>query len=196
VFAIRAVLNTSLTIEARIGQPRQIFEPKFTIPHGQAGITVSRAAFGENNCRSGVCVMSAEIIQFAEFRARRQMGEGPQQVSAEAFIPEAPPRFHFWTGASGKRYVHTVYSLFDCPTLEDANYILVRRSDRATRSVLAIGRLSNHNPSQNLAEIRQHAAELGADEVHVHLLASSSQEAEAVEADLITAQFLMEPHSA
>ena len=118
--------------------------------------------------------MSAEIIQLAEFRARRQMGEGPQQVSAEAFIPEAPPRFHFWTGASGKRYVHTVYSLFDCPTLEDANYILVRRSDRATRSVLAIGRLSNHNPSQNLAEIRQHAAELGADEVHVHLLASSS----------------------
>lgn len=141
--------------------------------------------------------MSAEIIQLAEFRARRQPSNGTEQVSVVAgLFPEQPPRFHFWTGASGKRYVHTVYSLFDCPTLEDANYILVRRHDRSARTVLAIGRLSNHCPTQNLAEIRQHAAALGADEVHVHLLASSSQEAEAVEADLITAQFLNEPHSA
>jgi hypothetical protein len=140
--------------------------------------------------------MSAEIIQLAEFRARRQPNDGVEQVSVVGLYPEQPPRFHFWTGASGKRYVHTVYSLFDCPTLEDANYILVRRSDRSTRTVLAIGRLSNNCPSQNLAEIRQHAAALGADEVHVHLLASSSQEAAAVEADLITAQFLNEPHSA
>jgi hypothetical protein len=139
--------------------------------------------------------MSAEIIQLAEFRARQAKSE-PQHVSINGMYPEQPPRFHFWTGASGKRYVHTVYSLFDCPTLEDANYILVRRSDRAKRAVLAIGRLSNNCPSENLAEIRQHAAALGADEVHVHLLASSNQEAEAVEADLITAQFSLAPHSA
>jgi hypothetical protein len=140
--------------------------------------------------------MSAEIIQLAEFRARQQADAEPQQASFREMSPEQAPRFHFWTGASGKRYVHTVYSLFDCPTLEDANYILVRRRDRSTRAILAIGRLSNNSPTQNLAEIRQHAAALGADEVHVHLLASSNQEAEAVEADLITAQFLNEPHSA
>ena len=140
--------------------------------------------------------MSAEIIQLSAFRARRQTVEAAPHASVGTMVPEAPPRFHFWTGASGKRYVHTVYSLFDCPTLEDANYILVRRTDRSRRTVLAIGRLSNRCPTQNLAEIRQHSAVLGADEVHVHLLASSSQEAEAVEADLITAQFLMEPHSA
>ncbi len=140
--------------------------------------------------------MSAEIIQFAEFRSRRHEGGEPQPVITSGMYPEQPPRFHFWTGASGKRYVHTVYSLFDCPTLEDANYILVRRSDRSTRAVLAIGRLSNNCPSENLAEIRQHAAALGADEVHVHLLASSNQEAAAVEADLITAQFMNAPHSA
>jgi hypothetical protein len=140
--------------------------------------------------------MSAEIIQIAEFRARKNQVSAPQQAPAYDTYPEQPPRFHFWTGASGKRYVHTVYSLFDCPTLEDANYILVRRTDRSTRAVLAIGRLANNCPSQNLAEIRQHAAALGADEVHVHLLASSHIEAEAVEADLITAQFLTTPHSA
>ncbi|MBS0250088.1 MAG: hypothetical protein JSR78_03375 [Proteobacteria bacterium] len=139
--------------------------------------------------------MSAEIIQLADFRSRRQTG-GEVQVSISETYPEQPPRFHFWTGASGKRYVHTVYSLFDCPTLEDANYILVRRNDRSTRAVLAIGRLANNCPSENLAEIRQHAAALGADEVHVHLLASSNQEAAAVEADLITAQFSNTPYSA
>jgi hypothetical protein len=141
--------------------------------------------------------MSAEIIRLAEVRARRNGGEAEQPPADTASSqPETSPRFHFWTGASGKRYVHTVYSLFDCPTLEDANYILVRRSDRASRTVLAIGRLSNQCASLNLAEIRQHAAALGADEVHVHLLAASTQEAEAVEADLITAQFSSEPYSA
>jgi hypothetical protein len=48
----------------------------------------------------------------------------------------------------------------------------------------------------NLAEIRQHASALGADEVHVHLLATSEQEALAVEEDLITAQFTVGPRSA
>jgi len=141
--------------------------------------------------------MSAEIILLADVRARRNGGVAERPPAyAGAIQAESAPRFHFWTGASGKRYVHTVYSLFDCPTLENSNYILVRRADRASRTVLAIGRLSNHCATMNLAEIRQHAAALSADEVHVHLLAASAQEAEAVEADLITAQFSSEPYSA
>jgi hypothetical protein len=131
--------------------------------------------------------MSAEIIRLADFRSRqRQVAE--QAADEAVFLPDTSPRFHFWTGASGKRYVHTVYSLFDCPPLEDANYILVHRANKTARKVLAIGRLHNISATLNLAEIRRRAAELGADEVHVHLLASSLQEAEAVEADLMTAQ--------
>ncbi|MBA2125743.1 hypothetical protein DLM45_05825 [Hyphomicrobium methylovorum] len=141
--------------------------------------------------------MSADIIWLADVRMRRE-GLVSEQASEPASVPvsESSPRFHFWTGASGKRYVHTVYSVFDCPTLEDANYILVRRSNKATRSVLAIGRLSNHCATTNLAEIRQHASSLNADEVHIHLLASTPQEARAVETDLITAQFSIGPRSA
>jgi hypothetical protein len=133
--------------------------------------------------------MTAEIIRLADVRARRR-GNLLADESASLALPqqETPPRFHFWTGASGKRYVHTVYSLFDCPPLEDANYILVRREDKATRTIMAIGRLMNSCAALNLLEIRHHATELGADEVHVHLLAASLQEACAVEADLITAQ--------
>lgn len=141
--------------------------------------------------------MSAEIISLADVRTRRASKEVNKPVEDTApSVSENPPRFHFWTGASGKRYVHTVYSLFDCPTIEDANYILVRRADKATRTVLAIGRLCNQNASLNLAEIRHHASALGADEVHVHLLATSEQEALAVEEDLITAQFTVGPRSA
>ena len=134
--------------------------------------------------------MSAEIIRLDDFRVRvaNSRNDVPAEHVAAALL-DTSPRFHFWTGASGRRYVHTVYSLFDCPPLEDANYILVKRADKATRSVLAIGRVSNRCASLNLAEIRQHAATLGADEVHVHLLAASALEAEAVETDLITAQF-------
>ncbi len=133
--------------------------------------------------------MSAEIIAFADARARRT-GQIANCVAAESATPsDSSPRFHFWTGASGKRYVHTVYSLFDCPPLGIASYVLVRRHSKTERTVLALGRLSHEQPSLNLAEIRQRAATLGADEVHVHLLATSAGECQAVEIDLRTAQF-------
>jgi hypothetical protein len=132
--------------------------------------------------------MSAEIIGLADYRARRA-GEIAERASETSVPADSCPRFHFWTGASGKRYVHTVYSLFDCPPLSLASYVLVRRANKTERSVLAIGRLSHDQASLNLAEIRQRAATLGADEVHVHLLASTISECQAIEVDLRTAQF-------
>ena len=140
--------------------------------------------------------MSAEIIELAEIRARRACvprvaNHQSEHRSAEF---EAPTRFHFWTGASGKRYVHTVYSLFDCPPVGIANYVLVRREGAAKRTVLAMGRVSGESATLNLAEIRQRGATLGADEVHIHLLAASAQESQAVEVDLRTAQFAALAH--
>ena len=136
--------------------------------------------------------MSAEIVSLADVRSRKP---GVKLVDREA-LPQGDTaaRFHFWTGASGKRYVHTVYSLFDCPAVETANYVLVRREGVTKRTVLAIGRLTNESASLNLAEIRQRGATIGADEVHVHLLAMSANEAQAVEADLRMAQFAAASH--
>lgn len=131
--------------------------------------------------------MSAEIIQLADFRVRRPAIPAGLAVEGSAF--ESQTRFHFWTGASGKRYVHTVYSLFDCPPVGVANYVLVKRESKTQRSVLAMGRLSSDCTTLNLAEIRQRGATLGADEVHIHLLATSAQESQAVEVDLRTAEF-------
>lgn len=133
--------------------------------------------------------MSAEIIQLADIRARRACITRSPMAEHVAPEFEAPTRFHFWTGATGKRYVHTVYSLFDCPPVGIANYVLVRREGKTKRTVLALGRLTGETASLNLAEIRQRGATLGADEVHIHLLATSMQESQAVEVDLKTAQF-------
>lgn len=138
--------------------------------------------------------MSAEIIDLAAVIATRS---GRSVLATTAAAREASldqgARFHFWTGASGKRYVHTVYSLFDCPALSSANYVLVRRASRSAREVLAIGRLTSDDAAANLSDIRQHASLVGADEVHVHLLAGSEDEAYAVEVDLRTAQTMTRP---
>lgn len=136
--------------------------------------------------------MSAEIIELATVRAGRRDKKPallPSAAQATPVMGDQGPRFHFWTGASGKRYVHTVYSLFDCPPVGIANYVLVRREAKGHRRLLAIGRVSHETATLNLAEIRQRGASLGADEVHVHLLAASPQEAQAVEVDLKSAQF-------
>jgi hypothetical protein len=131
--------------------------------------------------------MSARIIELAAYRARRveETSASPACDAGEGHST----RFHFWTGASGKRYVHTVYELIECPLLPAVNYVLVRREPGRRRKVLSIGRASHSAPSLNLAEIRRRGAELGADEVHVHLLAETEKLSRLVEFDLRTGQF-------
>ena len=129
--------------------------------------------------------MSACIIQLAEYRARRAVHAAFHGAGTAAAQTE---RFHFWTGASGKRYIHTVYPLTDCPPLLGANYMLVRREDDGNRTLLAVGRAEHAAPSLNLAEIRQKGASVGAIEVHIHLLAENSKQMKLVEFDLKTGQ--------
>jgi hypothetical protein len=130
--------------------------------------------------------MGARIIELAAFRAQRpEASDAPAARDASA---NEASRFHFWTGASGKRYVHSVYDLVECPALPAANYVLVRREASGRRHILSIGRVSHPAPSLNLAEIRQRGAELGADEVHVHLLAETAKLSKLVEFDLRTGQ--------
>jgi hypothetical protein len=133
----------------------------------------------------GSSVMGARIIELAAFRAQRSEAS---DAPARSITTDEASRFHFWTGASGKRYVHTVYELVECPPLPAANYVLVRREANGRRQILSIGRVSDAAPSLNLAVIRRRGAELGADEVHVHLLADTAKLSKLVEFDLRTGQ--------
>lgn len=105
----------------------------------------------------------------------------PALVCAEASFAHA---FHYWRGASGHRYLHSVYSLIGCPVLPQVNYTLVRRLEDGTRKPLAFCQTKGDANSLNLAHLRHEGAKLGANEVHIHLLAETPETRDAVEADL------------
>ena len=128
--------------------------------------------------------MSAVVIDLASILASRK----PRAVAAKAGRTVVPGTlthdFTFWRGATGARYVHTIYPLFECPELPAANVVLVRRHATGRAEVMHIGRVEHDAQSLNLAEIRRTAATLGANEVHVHLLAEHASERAAIERDL------------
>lgn len=126
--------------------------------------------------------MGARILKLPLVAASALDGDGVANRDASR-------RFLFWHGASGRRYVHTVYSLLECPELPPSNYVLAKHDAEGTRTALRIGRVTNAAPSLNLAEIRRMAADLGADEVHIHLLAGDTKQARLVEFDLRAGQF-------
>jgi hypothetical protein len=141
--------------------------------------------------------MSARIVELSEFVARRVAAitakrglsgdDDKGDAAGEAASPEADGhRFFFWRGATGERYVHTVFGLLDCPELPRSIYILVRRDAHGRRSVLHVGRADHEATSLNLAEVRFRGASAGANEVHVHFLVEGDRERRLVEFDLQT----------
>jgi hypothetical protein len=128
--------------------------------------------------------MAARIVNLARV-ARRQV---PAPV-APGLAADLPAGLHFWRGASGRRYAHTVYSLIECPPLPRAAYLLIRRDPAGQRHVLHIGSGESSAPSLNLARLRQRGASLGANEVHVHFQAETAEQRQLVVCDLRAGQF-------
>ena len=129
--------------------------------------------------------MAARILSIAPVRHRTP---APEPV-ALGVQQDLPARLHFWRGASARRYVHTVYSLIECPPLPSAVYLLVRRDKEGQRQVLHIDSGRSDAPTLNLARVRQRAAQLGANEVHVHFLAVDQAHRNLIVCDLRAAQF-------
>jgi hypothetical protein len=89
-------------------------------------------------------------------------------------------RFWYWHGVSGKRYIHSVYPADCCPPLPGAVFVAVRRHGDV-REAVGVGRFSRQW-DQDSAEL----IAMGADEVHVHLLAREERAADAVVRDLVS----------
>ena len=116
------------------------------------------------------------------------------RAEADALAPRRPDGaqasdFQFWSGRSGRRYVHTIFDLIGCPRVPACSYVLVKRDAGGARTPLRIGTVSAEAWSLNLAEIRHRAAQLGANEVHLHLIASDVATRLQVAEDLQTGQF-------
>lgn len=105
-------------------------------------------------------------------------------ISAE--LPSDPglqDRFWYWHGASGRKYIHSVYAPDCCPPLPGAIYVAVRRKGNL-RIALSVGRFTPFWDGVMMSSEAAHVARLGIDEIHVHLLAKSAVAAEDVLADL------------
>lgn len=121
------------------------------------------------------------IITAAGVAEAREPANEPALVCREDALNQS---FHYWLGASGRRYLHTVYSLIDCPSLPKANYILAHCGPDGVRRPLDVGQTAHDADSLNLADLRHKAARLGANEIHIHFLPESAAERRAVEVDL------------
>jgi hypothetical protein len=117
--------------------------------------------------------------------AARVVSLGRLQAVPEPGLPRrAPVRQHVWRGASGREYAHSVYGLIECPPLPMAGYVLVRRDERGRCQPLSVGVGQSDAPTLNLAHVRQRGAQAGANEVHLHLGATSEAERRLVACDL------------
>lgn len=104
--------------------------------------------------------------------------------AASGLAVDLPSRIHFWRGASGQRHLCTVYSLYECPPLPKAVYLLVRRAADGRREVLRVGRVEEDFASLNLAAVRHLSAILGGNEVHVNFAAPDAAHRQDLAEDL------------
>ena len=102
---------------------------------------------------------------------------------AEHF-PPASPTWN-WQGASGKWYKHNCYPLNAVPGwIKICNYIFVATARDGVRQPLYIGQNGKFDKPLALHDKFALAAAQGANEVHIHLLASSREERKTCEDDL------------
>ncbi|AEH77528.1 hypothetical protein SM11_chr0245 [Sinorhizobium meliloti SM11] len=100
----------------------------------------------------------------------------------------APPQSqHFWwQGASGYWWITTIYPLSAIPDFASTVYVMVRRNDDGSRTPLYIGQTNNtaRRMSEHLNDKLFLAQLLGANEIHLHLLAETERDRLNVETDL------------
>ncbi len=97
--------------------------------------------------------------------------------------PGLQDRFWYWQGASGAKYIHSVYAPDQCPPLPGAVYVGVKRHG-SLLVALCVGRFKPFWDGTLARHDLARLAALGADEIHVHLLAKSPALADAIHADL------------
>jgi hypothetical protein len=98
--------------------------------------------------------------------------------SPVSLISGPDARFWYWHGASGQKYIHSVYANGECPPLPGAIYVAVRNF-RGLRTVMAIGRFETFCETGGFR-----ARHPGVNEIHVHLLARGDSDANRILRDL------------
>jgi hypothetical protein len=109
------------------------------------------------------------------------LGYSPARVSLDTAVGE---KFHYWFGLTGHNYLHTVFAPDACPALENASYIAVYRDPYGTRHVLGIGLLETSRQNRTTGRRTSNHKFVGANEIHLHLLAETPCVAAQIVTDL------------
>ena len=104
--------------------------------------------------------------------------------SLPSSLPGFRDRFWYWNGASGRKYIHSIYSLSDCPPLPGAVYVTVQKTADGGRKPLEVGRFGDNWDYVEALIADQRCGLVSIDEIHVHLLADSEENADEVLNDL------------
>lgn len=89
-------------------------------------------------------------------------------------------RFWYWRGASGRRYIHSIYRRELCPPVPGAVFVIVSLRG-GIRRAMSVGRFPSETASANAVPGAEFSDE---EEIHVHLLAREENAAEQVLGDL------------
>ena len=92
-------------------------------------------------------------------------------------------RFVFWRGASGKRYLCTIYDVDHVPDYAEVVALFVRRCLGGSRMAVHVEQVEAPFTADRLSLLGK-ARELGLDEVHLHFLAGTPPERRRVLFDL------------
>lgn len=107
-----------------------------------------------------------------------------EQSSILARLKLGNVNYCYWIGASGHRYIHSVYRLDSWPGHLDANTMLVRNCPDDGRQILWVGQCGAKHGRLSGPGILPWARANGANEIHVHLLGTSSADRVAIVRDL------------
>lgn len=89
-----------------------------------------------------------------------------------------------WQGISGYWYIHTIYPIYDIPPFSNVNYIFVKRLFDGRRIPLYIGQTKDYYNRAHTHEKLTPSIRMGANEVHIHLLAKGTHDRFRIETDL------------
>ena len=112
---------------------------------------------------------------------RETMDNMPAGVTRDGIVPG---KYHYWIGASGKRYLHTVFEFEKLPDIDNAVFLAVRRERNGDRTVLGAGALGTAPGHSRHASCLGEARRRGADEVHLHLTCETAAQRQGVLDDL------------
>jgi hypothetical protein len=96
-------------------------------------------------------------------------------------------RFRHWRGASGRRYIFSLYEPESCPAYDDAVLMVVLKAADGVRRIAAICDTGNLPDLALSRACEAAAAPAETAECHIHLLAGSRAERAAVIEDLLSA---------